>query len=128
MAAALAWAPPLLPLYLGAGRFIKWSCSLDRHIRGICHWLASDPSVGRDFTWSDGGDRSWLASSRSPSSAAPVRLLQALIKHRLGILSSLPTWAFDGAARPFTPSRPLRPGVAAIPGMPAGRFRCLWPT
>jgi hypothetical protein len=43
-----------------------------------------------------GGGRSWLASLRSPASAALVEPLQALIKHRLGISSSSPAWAFNG--------------------------------
>jgi hypothetical protein len=98
MAAALARAPLSPILYLGACRFIKWSCPLDQHIRGICPQLASDPSVGRDFTW-----RGWWRRPRGWRHPGPRRLailvwyLQTFIKRRLGILSSLPAWAFDGA-------------------------------
>jgi hypothetical protein len=38
-------------LYLSAGYFIKCSCPLDWHIRGICPRLASDPFMERRFAW-----------------------------------------------------------------------------
>jgi hypothetical protein len=43
-----------------------------------------------------GGGRAWLASLRSPASAAPVVPLQPLIKRWLKVSSSLPAWAFGG--------------------------------
>jgi hypothetical protein len=85
-----------LPLCLGASYFIKSLCSLDRHIRGICARLASDPFVERGLLSAVGGGRAWLASLRSPASAAPIRPLQSLIKHRLQALSSSPAWASSG--------------------------------
>jgi hypothetical protein len=117
MAAALARAPLFLPLCLGTGHFIKWSCPLDRHIHGICPQPPSDPSIGGNFTWSG-----WWRRPRDWRHPGPGRLailvwyLQTFIMHRLGILSSRPAWAFNGADLGWLLAQP---GLHAEPASPA---------
>jgi hypothetical protein len=97
MVVALAWVSLFsLSLCLGGGYFIKciflWT--------GISGVYA--PGLPRILSWRGGllgavgGGRAWLASLRSPASAAPVGPLQPLIKRWLKVSSSLPAWAFGG--------------------------------
>jgi hypothetical protein len=51
VAAALAWVPLFSVPLPGCRLFYKAPFPLDRHIRGICPRLASDPFVERGFAW-----------------------------------------------------------------------------
>jgi hypothetical protein len=125
-----------LSLCLGAGYFIKCLCPLDRHIRGICPRLASDPFMERGFAWC-GWWRPCVAgvtrvSSLCHSCRAPATFNKAMVKRfrhprRLGPLVekiSASCWH----SRIFGQSRPPRPNVAVIPGTSTGWSLCPWPT
>jgi hypothetical protein len=94
--AALAWVP-LSSVPLPRRRLLyKVPFPLNRHIQGICPWLASDPFVERGFAWC-GWWRPCVASVTLVSSPyrscwAPATFNKAMVKG----LSSLPAQAFNG--------------------------------
>jgi Synergist-CTERM protein sorting domain-containing protein len=84
VAAALAWVPLFFVPLHGRRLLYKVPFPLDRHIRGICPRLASDPFVERGFAWSG-----WwrpcvagvtLVSSLGRSCRDPATFNKALVK------------------------------------------------
>jgi hypothetical protein len=84
VAAALAWVPHSSDPLPGRRLLYKVPFPLDRHIWGICPWLASDPFVERGSTWC-GWWRLCVAgvtpfSSLCRSCRAPATFNKAMVK------------------------------------------------
>jgi hypothetical protein len=138
VATALAWVPLLSAPLSGHRILYKALFPLDRHIRGICPQLASDPFMEEGLLGAVsavGGGRASLASLRSPAYVTLVGTLQPLIKRWLKVSSSSSAWSFGGEdlsrmlAQPVLRSKPaFSAGCHGERGTLADKLLCPWPT
>jgi hypothetical protein len=134
MAAVLTWTPPSSGPLFGRRPLYKVPLSL-----GPASWEHMPPPLPRILSWRRVLPVGWWRPS--VASVTPVSCLCRSCRGHTafgkvsvgGVSSSSPAWASADKvgcwrSRPFGRSRLLWPYVAVIPGTPAGRWLCPWPT